>query len=72
MSCQDSLGAPCTDMTGLLWDVAKITGASRAKPLTANERAACWADLAGTVRDACSSMWKLIADKDAVNSCARI
>ena len=61
------LASGSDDMTGLLWDVASLAGPSSVVPLTANERSACWADLAGTAKVAFSSMWKLVADKETVN-----
>jgi RNA polymerase sigma factor (sigma-70 family) len=61
------LASGSTDMTGLVWNMATISGSIAPIWLTAKERSACWADLAGTAKDAFSSMWKLVADKEAVN-----
>lgn len=61
------LASGSADLTGLLWDIAALSGPNASTPLTAPERIACWADLAGTAQDAFSSMWKLVADKEAVS-----
>ena len=61
------LASGSRDMTGLVWDVAAVAGTGLPVGLTANERAVCWADLAGTAKEAYTSIWKLAGDKETVN-----
>ncbi len=61
------LASGSRDMTGLVWKVAGLAAAGPTNPLTANERAVCWTNLAGNAQDAYASIWKLIADKESVD-----
>ena len=55
------------DTTALLWDVAGLLPASPQTPLTADERSACWNDLAGNAAAAYRSLWKLANDPGAID-----
>jgi hypothetical protein len=53
-------------MTGLVWDMPGLVGPRLTVSLTAADRSACWADLAGNAREAYASIWRLVADKESV------
>ena len=61
------LASGSEDTTALLWDVAALKKTNASVPLTALERAACWADLASDAEKAFTTLWKFVADKETVN-----
>jgi RNA polymerase sigma factor (sigma-70 family) len=61
------LASGSEDMTGLLWNVAGLAKPFPSAPLSDDQRAACWSDLAGSAPDAYAAIWKLIGDKNTVN-----
>ena len=46
----------------LLWDVAGLDAGTPPAPLTPDQRAACWNDLAGDAKRAYDTIWKLVND----------
>jgi RNA polymerase sigma factor (sigma-70 family) len=66
-----TLASASGDTTALLWDVAALDAAGPAAPLTPEQRAACWADLAGGAKQAYAGLWKLAADPGAVEMLRR-
>jgi RNA polymerase sigma factor (sigma-70 family) len=63
-----TLATGCWDSSLLIWDLTgrQNQGRLRGGPLTAADREACWAALAGAAADkAYAAIWKLAADPDA-------
>jgi RNA polymerase sigma factor (sigma-70 family) len=56
------LASGSSDTTVLLWDVAKLDPDTPPAPLTPEQRAACWNDLAGDAKRAYDALWKLVND----------
>jgi WD40 repeat protein len=61
-----TLASGSDDTTALLWDVGALDSPRQPVALTPDQRAACWADLAGGAERAYACMWKLVEDEGAV------
>ena len=61
------LASASDDTTALLWDVEGLLPAKSVTFLSAEERNAAWADLAGDAKPAYRSMWKLADDPGSID-----
>lgn len=55
-----------SDTTVLLWDIAGLLLDAPPVTLTAEQRTACWSDLAGVAERAYAAIWKLVNDPDSL------